>query len=124
MREIILQNGPACETIKADSPSLIRYPPMSEPRTNQTSQVATAILAIVVLLGAMVLGVGGLTWMRVRAARAAAEDAMRMAEQARFEAEAQQQRAAAAEAALDAAKARVEKPVPAEKADEPEPAEQ
>jgi hypothetical protein len=62
----------------------------------------------------MVLGVGGLTWMRVRAARAAAEDAMRMAEQARYEAEVQQQRAAAAEAALDAAKAKAEEPAPTE----------
>jgi uncharacterized protein HemX len=87
---------------------------MSESRSNQTSQAGMAILAIVVLIGALFLGVGGVVWFRVRAQRAAVEEAMMMEAQARYEAEAQRQRADAAQSALDAAKERAEEPVPAE----------
>jgi hypothetical protein len=69
---------------------------MSESRSNQPGQAGMAILIIVVLFGGLFLGGGGLVWVRVRAQRAAVEDAMRMAEQARYQEELARERAAAA----------------------------
>ncbi len=63
---------------------------MSQSRPNQASQTGMAVLAIVVLFGALFLGLGGWTWVRVRAERAAAEQAMQMAEQAQYAEQARQ----------------------------------
>ena len=89
---------------------------MSESRPNQTNQAGMAILAIVVLFGALFLGVGGFIWTRIRAEQARrVEEVMRMMEvQARQEAEMQNQRAEASKAALDGAKERVEESATAE----------
>jgi uncharacterized protein HemX len=69
---------------------------MSESRSNQANQAGMAILIIVILFGLLFVGAGGLVWVRMRAQRAAAEDAMRMAEQARYEQELARERADAA----------------------------
>ncbi len=69
---------------------------MSEPRSNQASQAGMAILIIVILFGLLFVGAGGLVWVRMRAQRAAAEDAMRMAEQARYQQELAREQADAA----------------------------
>jgi uncharacterized protein HemX len=72
---------------------------MSESRSNQAnqaSQAGMAILIIVILFGLLFVGAGGLVWVRMRAQRAAAEDAMRMAEQALYQQEHARERADAA----------------------------
>jgi uncharacterized protein HemX len=75
---------------------------MSESRSNQAnqasqaSQAGMAILIIVILFGLLFMGAGGLVWVRMRAQRAAAEDAMRMAEQARYQQELAREQADAA----------------------------
>jgi uncharacterized protein HemX len=57
---------------------------MSESRS-QSNQAAMAVLMVVILFGALFVGFGGWVWMRMRAQRAEAEQAMRMAEQARYQ---------------------------------------
>ena len=61
---------------------------MAESRPNQAGQTGMAVLIIVILFGMLFLGVGGMSWLRVRAVRAeraAVEDARRIAEQALYE---------------------------------------
>ena len=87
---------------------------MSESRSNQANKAGMAILAIVVLFGLLFIGVGGVFWMRFSAQRAGVEEAIRMEEQAHYEAEAQHRRAEAAQADLGAAKERSEETAPAE----------
>jgi outer membrane protein assembly factor BamB len=70
---------------------------MSESRSSQTDQAGMAILASVVLFGLLFAGVGGFAWISVRAERARTTAEMMRMEQARYEAEAQRERAEAAQ---------------------------
>ncbi len=69
---------------------------MSESRSKQAGPNRMAILMTVVLFGALLLGVGGLVWVRFRVQRAAADDAVRMALEASDQEQVARKRAEAA----------------------------
>jgi len=67
---------------------------MSESHSNRTDQLGMAILAVM-LFGLLFMGVGAAGWLYLRAQRARQIEQVLRVEQARYEAEAQRQRAEA-----------------------------
>lgn len=76
---------------------------MSEPHSNRSDQMGMAILAVV-LFGLLFMGVGAAGWFYVRAERARRIEQVLRMEQARYEAEAQRQRAETSQKDLDSLK--------------------